>query len=99
MTAFVSGLAELTLEAEDLRGAERFYRDVLGLELLSRISHSRPRRASWKSSDAVSPPKGSTCEAQSSTRAAIARSTSRIRLATWSRRGTFCTARIQMVMA
>jgi catechol-2,3-dioxygenase len=34
--ADVSGLAELTLETSDLHGLERFYRDVLGLPVLSR---------------------------------------------------------------
>lgn len=32
----VSGVAELTLEAADLASAERFYRDLIGLEVLSR---------------------------------------------------------------
>ncbi|MFL5864277.1 MAG: VOC family protein [Solirubrobacteraceae bacterium] len=32
----ISGMAELTLEASDLGAAERFYRELLGLELLSR---------------------------------------------------------------
>lgn len=34
----VSGLAELTLEAPDLGAAERFYRQIVGLPLLSRAS-------------------------------------------------------------
>jgi catechol-2,3-dioxygenase len=33
---FVSGLVELTLETRDLAECERFYADVLGLELVSR---------------------------------------------------------------
>ena len=32
----LSGLAELTLETADLRNTERFYRTLLGLEVLSR---------------------------------------------------------------
>jgi catechol-2,3-dioxygenase len=36
MTALVSGFAELTLETGDLAVMERFYRDVVGLRVLSR---------------------------------------------------------------
>jgi catechol-2,3-dioxygenase len=39
-SGFVSGLAELTLEVHDLEVAERFYRDAVGLRLLSR-GHDR----------------------------------------------------------